>query len=316
LTGSGHLRYSGEVSPDVGAGEAGLVVGGAPRLHAALGELARTARLVFFAGLPGTGKSLMIHQLAHLGHAAGRQVHLLQWDVARPVFDDGEAGLRYPKVAGLTHGMIRVAVGRWARQALVGWDRAHPEPAHLLIGESPFIGHRLVELARVASDASEPLLAASTTWFIVPVPSREVRRHLEAERACRAARPLHAREAEDAPPGALHAMWLELAAVARAIGLAVPPLGPGGSLPYDPETYERVYAHVLARRQMRALPVDTLLPTSAFSVYDFCVPTREVLPGAAEAAAVMAATEASFRDPAALQRQIDRWWDPDDGVRP
>ena len=41
-------------------------------LFAVLAVLARDARLVFFAGLPGTGKSLLIHQLAHLAHARER----------------------------------------------------------------------------------------------------------------------------------------------------------------------------------------------------------------------------------------------------
>jgi hypothetical protein len=294
---------------DARDGEADLVVRSAPRLHAALRELAETGRLVFFAGLPGTGKSLLIHQLAHLAHAAGRPVHLLQWDVARPVFEASGPGRRYPQVAGVTHAVVRLAVGRWARRALVSWDRAHPDAAHLLIGETPFVGHRLVELARTAPDAAEPLLAAATTWFVVPVPSREVRGHLEAERARRAARPLHAREVEDAPPGVLHGLWLELAAVARGLGMEVPPLGPGGDLPYDPETYERVYAHVLARRRVRALPVDTLLPTGALSVYDFRVPTRELVPTLDEAGDCVEAVEADHPDAEALQRQIDRWWD-------
>ena len=50
-----------------------------PGLQARLTELAQQ-RLVFFAGMPGTGKSLLVHLLAHLAHAAGRPVHLLQWD--------------------------------------------------------------------------------------------------------------------------------------------------------------------------------------------------------------------------------------------
>ncbi|PWU23936.1 MAG: hypothetical protein C5B48_07755, partial [Candidatus Rokuibacteriota bacterium] len=51
----------------------------------------RARRLVFFAGLPGTGKSLLVQQLAHVAGAAGRRIHLLQWDVARPVFEASPA---------------------------------------------------------------------------------------------------------------------------------------------------------------------------------------------------------------------------------
>jgi hypothetical protein len=90
--------------------------------------------------------------------------------------------------------------------------------------------------------------------------------------------------------------------------MEVPPPGPGGDIPYDPETYERVYTHVLARRRVRALAVDTLLPTGALSVYDVRVPTRELVPTPDEAGACVEAVEADHRDPDALRRQVDRWW--------
>ncbi|HEV8308930.1 MAG TPA: hypothetical protein VGW35_14810 [Methylomirabilota bacterium] len=284
-----------------------LVIGGAPRLYAALRELAETGRLVFFAGLPGTGKSLLLHQLAHLAHGIGRQVHLLQWDVARPVFEACGPGRRYPQDRGVTHGVIRLAVGGWARQALVGWDRAHGA-AHLLIGETPFVGHRLVELARSGDDAAEPLLEAGGTRFVVPVPSREVRRHLEAERARRARRPLHDRETEDAPPEVLRDLWRQLASVARALGVTAAPSEPAAEVPYDPEVYQGVYARVLARRRMVTLPVETLLPTAALSVYDFRVPTRDLIPTADEAARFVETVEAVYGDPEVLRRTIERWW--------
>ncbi|MGQ4808173.1 hypothetical protein NKDENANG_01540 [Candidatus Entotheonellaceae bacterium PAL068K] len=46
-------------------------------------SFARRPRMVFFARLPGTGKSLLTHQLAHMAVTAGRIVHLLQWDVVK-----------------------------------------------------------------------------------------------------------------------------------------------------------------------------------------------------------------------------------------
>jgi MoxR-like ATPase len=58
-----------------------LVVSGDPDLHARLDGLARISRMLFVAGLPGTGKSLLVHQIAHLAAGAGRVVHVLQWDV-------------------------------------------------------------------------------------------------------------------------------------------------------------------------------------------------------------------------------------------
>lgn len=286
-----------------------LVIHGAPRLYSALRELAETGRLVFVAGLPGTGKSLLIHQLAHLAHGTGRRVHLLQWDVARPVFEASGPGRRYPQDRGVTHGVIRLAVGRWARRALVRWDREHAGAEHLLIGETPFVGHRLVELARPGDDAAEALLAADGTRFLVPVPSREVRRHLEAERARRAGRPLHDREAEDAPPEVLRDLWRQLVAVAHALGIVAAPPDSTAEVAYDPEVYERVYLRVLARRRAWTVPLDTLLPTAAFSVYDFRVPTRDLVPTDDEAARFVETVEATYGgDPETLRREIERWW--------
>src|SRR5262249_12663657 len=160
-------------------------------LHARLAALARDRRWVFFAGLPGTGKSLMVNQLAHLAQAAGRTVHLLQWDTARPAFEASPAGQRYPVVDGVTQGVVRKAVGLWVPAALLDWERRHPDPGHLLVGETPLVGNRFVELARPADDAAEARLTAPGTAFVIPVPSREVRVHMEGERARRAARPLH-----------------------------------------------------------------------------------------------------------------------------
>jgi hypothetical protein len=192
-------------------------------LHAALSALAAQARAVFLAGLPGTGKSLLIHQLAQLAHARGRAVSLLQWDVARPVVEESEAARAFPARGGVTHGVVRVAVGRWARGAIARWRQAHHGDAALLIGETPLVGHRLVELVRPADDAAEPILSAADARFVIPVPSREVRRHLEGERERRAARPLHPREREDAPPHVLRDLWREIARVGAALRLAGPP---------------------------------------------------------------------------------------------
>ena len=130
-------------------------------------------RCVFFAGLPGTGKSLLGHQLTHLAHALGRTVHTPAVGCGRPVFEASAAGQRYPVVQGVTHGVIRKAAGLWARRAVVQWHQRYPEAGHMLIGETPLVGHRFIELARQRADAAEPLLQMAC--FVVPVPSRAVR---------------------------------------------------------------------------------------------------------------------------------------------
>ncbi len=277
-------------------------------LYAALAELARHARLVFFAGLPGTGKSLMIQQLAHLAHALGRTISLLQWDVARPAFEASESGRRYPQVQGVTHGLIRLAVGRWARDRMVQWYEQHPGSQHLLIGETPLVGHRLIELARPANAGAESVLMLESSRFVVPIPSREVRRHLEAERERRAQHPVHQREKEDAPPDVLRELWQELVFVARALDLAPLPSRSDGDVPYDPLIYERVYTHILRHRRTQVLPLDVVLPARMLSAYHFSMPSTDLTPSEGEVEHYLRLAEETHPDPAALQREIERWY--------
>lgn len=284
-----------------------IVVTGDHELRARLERIAREPRIVFVAGLPGTGKSLLIHQLAHLAAGVGRRVHLLQWDVARPAFEASEAARRYPIVNGVTHAMIRKAVGLWARRALVEWDRQCSGPEHLLVGETPLVGGRLIELARPVADDAEPILSAPSCRFVIPVPSADVRRFLEAERDRRTARPVHPREREDAPPHVLRSLWRELVDVARALG--IPVASPAAHAPYDPSVYRRVYEAVLRHRHVDVIDLETVLPTATLSVYDFAVECDELMPRAAEADAAVRDAEARHPDPAALAQEVARWWD-------
>ncbi len=269
----------------------------APRIRALAGQ-----RMVFFAGLPGTGKSLLVHQLVHLASGAGRHVHLLQWDVARPVFEASPAGRRYPLADGVTHAVIRRAAGLWVRDALVEWDERHRAPEHLLVGETPLVGNRFVELARRADDRAEALLTSPSCRFVIAVPSREVRSFLEAQRERRAGAPLHPREREDAPPHVLRDLWQSLAAIAGAVG--------GDSVPYDPVVYAGVYERVLQYRNTETVGLDLILPTERLSVYDFVVAPRDVVPTETEALRFIREVEHRYPDQRVLDAQIARWWDP------
>jgi hypothetical protein len=282
-----------------------LLEPGSP-LHTALTALATDARVVFVAGLPGTGKSLLIHQLVFLAHELGRAVSLLQWDVARPVVESHPAARAFPSRDGVTHGVVRMAVGRWARLAVARWAARSTDAAALLIGEAPLVGHRLVELARPMRDDAEPVLSDARTRFVIPVPSRELRRHLEAERGRRAARPLHPREREDAPPEVLRDLWRQLAHVADALTLARGPVD--GDAPYDPALYAAVYRHVLRRRHADLAPMDTVLPAASLSPYDLGAPVEDLRPAAEEVAPLVAAAAREWRDPVALERALEHWY--------
>lgn len=259
-------------------------------------------------GLPGTGKSLVIRELSRLAAAAGRTVHTVQWDVARPAFEAAPAGRRYPLAGGVTHVVIRKAAGLWVRDAVASWHATHPEPAHLLIGELPLVGGRFIELARPADDAAEKALAAPPCHFVIPVPSREVRTFIEAERDRRMARPAHPREREDAPSQVLRALWDDLVGAARTLALPAAPAGPG-PVAYDPAIYEAVYRHVLARRHTETLPLTRVLQTGSISAYDVGVPTLELLPSERDAERAIRAVEASYPDMERLAAEVERWYE-------
>ena len=103
-------------------------------------ELIDSCDRVFYAGLPGVGKSLLLQQMALLACAAGRKITLLQWDVLRLPFETP----RYPLQDGATHPRVIQAAGTWLRAELpkLRYD--------LLIGELPLIGGRLIELTQPA----------------------------------------------------------------------------------------------------------------------------------------------------------------------
>lgn len=220
-----------------------------------LGELVESADLVFFAGLPGVGKSLLLQQLALLAQEAGRGVHLLQWDVARHPFE----GPRYPLRDGATHPLVIRAVGIWARGAVLAWRMGAGD---MLLGELPLIGGRLMELARPHEDAAEKLLRDERTRYVLPAPSREVRAAIEARRAASIAAPRHQNEAHDAPPGLLRALWRDAQALALELGLAES----AQETAYSPEIYAALYERLLSERRCEVLPISELLPSGA-SVY-------------------------------------------------
>ena len=268
-------------------------------LYRDFARLIEDADLVFFAGLPAVGKSLLLQQLSLMALAAGRRVTLLQWDVARQPFEKP----RFPLSNGATHPLVIRATGLWLRGALVEWQ-ARRRPADMLIGEVPLIGGRLMEIARPAADEAEALLRNRRTRFLIPLPSRQVRALIEARRAGSIARPKHANEAHDAPPALLRALWRDLHQVAVQLDLAEPV---EGEPPYSPEIYARVYRHLLRHRHARTLPIDApLQPIS--SVYEQAAPLPFLRATEAQAEAVLAQLEASTA-PAQVAADARRWYE-------
>jgi hypothetical protein len=169
-------------------------------------------------------------------------------------------------------------------------------------------------------DRAEDLLVAPWCRFVVAVPSREVRRFIEAERDRRTANPVHPREREDAPPPVLRDLWRDLMDVGARLGITACGVAPtldrgepasvdGAAVPYDPVVYRRVYETVLRHRNVEVVALDVILPTEAFSVYDFAVPPPDLTPSPTEAEEFIREVERRYTDPNALEREIAHWWE-------
>ncbi|MFJ9411802.1 hypothetical protein [Streptomyces sp. NPDC101393] len=266
-------------------------------------KAARDQKCVFFSGLPGMGKTLMMQQFLLIAAAEGRSVQLLQWDVVRERFEVGPVAIRYPEVSGVTHPGIRKAVGHWARGRVARWHREFPGDADLLVGEAPLIGNRLADLAREGADEAEALLRGGRTTFFVPAPTAEVRREIERSRERETLRPRHERERANAAPALLGKLWTEIAEMAVHFGLS--PEREAATGGYQQQLYGAVYERVLRHRNAVVLPVAEILPVTA-SPHDLHPGAREITPTPAEIEEAFAVVDRLSLDE--LRQETAQWF--------
>lgn len=279
-----------------------LVLPASSDLYERFATWATASKMVFFAGLPGVGKSLYLQQLALLAQNAGRNVHLLQWDSSRLAIERPPYSDRYPEDDGATHPVIRKAVGVWARQAVVDWAKGYAGKDDILIGEVPLAGNRLIELVRPEADSAEKILAAPNTIFCTPVPSNRVRAHIESARQASIANPRHEREKHDAQPNVMYETWYELNRCALEVGTSTLQ----GSKPdYSADVYADTFAHLLRYRNGVILRVDSLLEPAG-SVYDLDNIAGELAATESEAAAIVARLDGM--QSAEIIAQVHNWY--------
>jgi hypothetical protein len=267
-------------------------------------QIAAQQRVVFLAGLPGTGKSLLLQQLALMAEQAGRIVHLLQYDVVRLPFETPENLAKYPEIDGFTHAAIRKAVGLWTRLAVLQWHEQFADVSHLLLAEVPLVGNRLIELMQPLGDEAEGLLASKETVTVLPVPSKEIRILIESAREKSIVQPSHKKEEKDALPNVMRALWQEVAQVAYQLSILdeLPTI----EVEYDPEVYTAVYQHLLQHRYHEILPINTALhPTN--SAYDYNISGTELAATPAEVNAIIAVIEQHYT-PEALEEAVSNWY--------
>ena len=269
-------------------------------------RLVDNQRIVFLTGLPGVGKSLLLNQLAHLAHFSGHQVYLLQWDILRDAFMTDRIASLFPDIDGITHSVIRRAAGLWVRQAVAQWHQEHLGEKSLLIGEAPLIGNRLLELVLPRNDAAESILLEKSTRFVLPIPSRRIRRLMETARQTSIKNPRNSRELNDAAPEVLKALWRELIRAAMALNIQTPPKGSDED--YDPRIYESVYLQVLKHRRYEITRLNITLSTHSRSVYTFNMPVEELIPNASEVSHSIEEVEHTYPNLHGLEQEMEEWY--------
>lgn len=272
--------------------------------------LIERARVIVVTGLPGVGKSHLVRQLACEAVAANRAVTLLQWDVARGALATPAMADRYPEVDGVTPPAIRLAIGRWARKTVAefaGRSASGSDPGARMLVEAPLVGHRLAAVALAADDEHEAHLAGPGCEFALPVPDRALRAHMVSRRADTIAAPSHPREAADAPPHVVTALWKELLEAGTRLGVTGADRAPED---YDPDVYEQVYRTILGSRRLTALHLslpDDGADNGAGSVYDIPAQVTDCVPAPDEAMAHLAAVESRWSTKE-MARVADRWY--------
>lgn len=257
-------------------------------------------RCLVVVGLPGTGKSLWVREAARLAHDGGRRVHLLQWDVARLAWDTPAIVARFPEIDGVTHAVIRKALGLWVRAAIAHWFE-QPLAAHdLLLVEAPLIGGRFAELAKRVDDPLESRLADETTLFVVVAPAEKLQQKLRARRAQELAHGRHSLEQHNASVAVLDRQVQAIENIAAQLGMTA--AHPGG---YDPDLYVRVLQAVLKHRRVMLVRPASLLP-DAGSVYEIEQGARRI--EATRAAVADTLARAAALQPGPLEQELELGW--------
>lgn len=260
----------------------------------------RKRRCIVIVGLPGTGKSLAVRELARSALANGRRPHLLQWDMVRTAWDTPEILARFPEVDGVTHPCIRKALGFWVRSTVAAWLRDHESLNDLLIVEAPLVGGRFAELAQRMEDALEPSLASKDMLFVALVPTKKLQQELRQRRAAESVPGQDGLESHNAIVSVLDAQVAALERIAPSLGIT-----PGEPGSYDPKLYLDVMQAALRHRSLLALHPDEII-ASPGSVYDL---GKEVVRmEAAESDVATTLNRAAELDQDSLRHDLELRW--------
>ena len=94
-------------------------------------EAAQCCRIVFFTGLPASGKSFLLREQVSMAVSVGRRVQIIRWDSGLAAFSTEKILAKYPDIKDGSHPIIRLAAGLWGRQAVAHWLEQHSNPFHV-----------------------------------------------------------------------------------------------------------------------------------------------------------------------------------------
>ncbi|WP_143545791.1 ATP-binding protein [Rhodococcus sp. 14-2470-1a] len=272
----------------------------APYLTELWDQLPKLRRIVL-VGLPGTGKSLLVKELANTAVNAGRPTRILQWDISRRAWDrEPVAQQKFPEIDGVTHAGIRTAMGMWVRSAIAQWNGEAGEGDGLLVVEAPLIGGRFSELASALEDNAEQSLTDATTLFVVIAPVGELRDRLRAQRA----QDMDAAadgtpEQHNASADLLDELTDSLRGPAQELGIEA-----RTDSGYDGELYAELMQTVLRHRRTLVIRPDSLMKVTG-SVYELGEDIERVWPDAF--AVQRSLREVEARSAADLAEHVRTW---------
>ena len=217
-----------------------------------LKAVAKDAKGVVFSGLPGVGKSLYINEFKRIATAIGRDITVIQWDIARKSFETPAIAQHFPMGDGVVHNGVKLSAGKWLLATIKNWLITHTEEKDLLLIEAPLVGHRFIELAQIQNDPIlENFFNSESFQMIAPIPSKQVRAKIEADRAAQISE--DAQVWTGAKPSVMLMLWKRICGIANEFGKDLPM---EGQPPYDPAIYEFVFSKILKNRHFIPLYID------------------------------------------------------------
>lgn len=246
------------------------------KLYQRLEALAQHSKLVAFTGLPGVGKSLYVKQFIKIVQKLDRPLTVIQWDMARKAFETPEIFEKFPMGDGTVHNGVKVSIGKWFIHEVDQWRMLHAFDDHILLIEAPLVGHRFIELVTPTKhDQLEHFLSNEVCQIVAPIPSKELRKKIEADRKAQVDD--NATQWIGAKPSVMLMLWKMICGIANEMGKDI---DMESQPQYDPTIYEFVFSNILKHRHFTPLHIGEIFKVdiseeSELAVTDSLVATAE-----------------------------------------